>query len=261
MSRPPHLTQERADRFRDQSVVDAYPLRWPYPPETFEVLAGLMVDPGGAVLDIGTGTGDLARPLAARAGRVDAVDVSAPMLARARALPGGEHPGLRWIESRAEDFTSHDRYALVTAGESLHWMDWPTVLPLFRRLLLPGGFLAIVERAEAPVPWGDGLVRLIATYSTVRDYKPFDLVAELERRGLFSVRGRHQTMRVPFRQSVADYIESFHSRSSLSRAAMTPDAADAFDRELRALVEPLAKDGEVVLGTTGNLVWGEPLAG
>jgi len=260
-ARPPHLTQERADRFKDQSVVDAYPLRWPYPPETFQVLTGLMADPAGTVLDVGTGTGDLAHPLVERVGRVDAVDVSAPMLARARLLPGGDHPGLRWIESRVEDFASESWYSLVTAGESLHWMDWPVVLPRFRELLVPGAMLAIVQRSEGPVPWQDGLAELIATCSTVRNYEPFDLVAELERRGLFAVRGRHRTAPVPFRQPVADYIESFHSRSSLSRETMAPGKADAFDAQLRELAGPWGEDGAVVLQTMGDLVWGVPLAG
>lgn len=196
-SRPPHLTQERADRFKDQSVVEAYPLRWPYPPETFQVLVDLMVKPPGIVLDAGTGIGDIARPLVAHVGRVDAVDVSAPMLAQGRALPGGDHPGLCWIESRAEDVASGSRYSLVTAGESLHWMDWPIVLPRFRELLVPGGMLAIVQRSEGPVPWHDGLAELITTHSTVRNWEPFDLVAELEAQSLFKVRGRHRTTPVP----------------------------------------------------------------
>lgn len=260
-SRPPHLTQDRADRFRDQSVVDAYPLRWPYPPETFDVLVGLMVDSPGIVLDAGTGTGDIARPLFARVGRVDAVDVSAPMLARAKELPGGDHPGLCWIESRAEDFATELRYSLVTAGESLHWMDWDIVLPRFRELLAPGGMLAILQRSESPTPWRDGLAGLIATHSTVRNYEPFDLISELEQRSLFEVKGRHETTPVPFRQSVADCIESFHSRSSLSRENMPPGMADAFDTGLQALVEPWSDDGMIVLQTMGDMVWGEPLAG
>ncbi len=259
--RPPHLTQARADRFQDQSVVDAYPLRWPYPPEMFEVLVGLMADPLGIVLDAGTGTGDIARPLATRVGRVDAVDVSAPMLAQARSLPGGEWPGLRWFESRIEGFAADSRYALVTAGESLHWMAWDIVLPRFREWLEPGGPLAIVQRSEEPMPWQEGLAGLIATYSTVRDYEPFDLIAELERRRLFEVRGRHKTTPVAFRQPVSKYVESFHSRSSLSREIMPPGAADAFDRELRALVAPWAEDGVIVLQTMADMVWGEPLNG
>jgi ubiquinone/menaquinone biosynthesis C-methylase UbiE len=260
-SRPPHLTQDRADRFRDQSVVDAYPLRWPYPPEVFQVLVDLMADSTGIALDAGTGTGDIARPLVARVGRVDAVDVSARMLAQARALPGGDHPGLQWIESRAEDFATELRYSLVTAGESLHWMDWDIVLPRFRELLVPGGMLAILQRSESPTPWRDGLAGLIATHSTVRNYEPFDLITELEDRSLFEVKGRHETAPVPFRQSVADYIESFHSRSSLSRDNMPRGTADAFDGELRALVEPWCEDGVVVLQTMADMVWGVPLAG
>lgn len=259
--RPPHLTRERADRFQDQSVVDAYPLRWPYPLETFDQLAGLMVDPEGAVLDVGTGTGDIARPLLAHVSRVDAVDVSAPMLALARSLLGGNHPALRWIESRLEDFQSDSEYALVTAGESLHWMEWPIVLPRFREMLVSGGMLAIVQRFEGPVPWQDGLADLVATYSTVRNYEPFDLIVELEARRQYEVRGRHKTAPVEFQQPMEDYIESFHSRSSLSRDNMPLGAADAFDRELRALVGPWADDRAVLLETMADIVWGVPLVG
>ncbi|MBA3276250.1 MAG: hypothetical protein H0T72_10685 [Chloroflexia bacterium] len=60
---------------------------------------------------------------------------------------------------------------------------------------------------------------------------------------------------------MSEYIESFHSRSSLSRQNMPPGAADAFDNGLRALVEPWSEDGVIVLQTIGDLVWGRPLAG
>jgi len=126
---------------------------------------------------------------------------------------------------------------------------------------VPGAMLAILQRSESPTPWRDALTELIATYSTVRNYEPFDLIAELERRSLFGVKGRHSTTLVPFRQPVADYIESFHSRSSLSRQNMPPEAAGAFDSGLRELVEPWCEDGDVVLQTMGDLVWGVPLAG
>lgn len=259
-SRPSHLSRERADRFQHQPVVDAYPLRWPYPPEVFELLAGLMVEGSSVALDVGTGTGDIARPLVTRVGRVDAVDLSAPMLARARTLPGGDHAGLRWFEVRAEDFAPEERYGLITAAESLHWMDWDVVLPRFHEWLVPGGSLAIIERREQPAPW-DGLGDLIGRYSTVRDWQAFELIAELERRGLFRVAGRQATSPVPFRQSLDDYVESFHSRSSLSRASMLPADADAFDRELREIVAPWSTGGEVELQTVGEVVWGVPLPG
>jgi ubiquinone/menaquinone biosynthesis C-methylase UbiE len=47
-------------------------------------LAGATVEPGSRVLEIGCGVGRLTRGLAARAGEVIAIDVSAEMLARAR---------------------------------------------------------------------------------------------------------------------------------------------------------------------------------
>ena len=48
-------------------------------------IAGVAVEPGSRVLEIGCGIGRLTRGLAARAGDVIALDVSAEMLARARA--------------------------------------------------------------------------------------------------------------------------------------------------------------------------------
>src|SRR5579859_4306534 len=95
--KPRHLGPAYAAQFADAAVAAAYPTRPPYPAEVFEVLEGLLAGETRAVLDVGCGTGDLARPLAARVERVDAVDVSAAMLAVARQLPGGTRPGLRWL--------------------------------------------------------------------------------------------------------------------------------------------------------------------
>lgn len=62
--KPKHLGPEYASVFQDDSVVDAYPYRPPYPSEAIKLLAGLAVDVPRRVLDIGCGTGDIARPLA-----------------------------------------------------------------------------------------------------------------------------------------------------------------------------------------------------
>jgi 2-polyprenyl-3-methyl-5-hydroxy-6-metoxy-1,4-benzoquinol methylase len=113
-----------ARAFQDRSVAAAYRLRPPYPPETFEVLAGLLADGPRVALDVGCGDGAIARPLAPLVDRVDAVDASAAMIEAGKGLPGGGHPRLRWIIGRAEDAPLRPPYALVTAGSSLHWMDW-----------------------------------------------------------------------------------------------------------------------------------------
>jgi SAM-dependent methyltransferase len=261
LPRPEHWTRERADRFTDPTVVDRYHLRLPYPPGVFDTLAGLVVDTPRRILDMGTGTGEIARVMAGTVDAVDAVDASAGMIARGRALPGGDHPGLRWIVGRAEDVPLGGPYALVTTGDSLHWMDWEVVLPRFRSLLTPNGVLAIVHREGRPSPWQDGLKELIATWSTVRNWQDIDLIAALEQRGLFEQTGRYTSGPVTSRQSIDDYIESFHSRSSLSRDSLAPDAAAAFDDGLRALVQPWSEDGMLELETVGSIEWGIPGSG
>src|SRR5205085_8811604 len=97
LPRPAHLTPDNAARFKDQSVVDFYPLRLPYPSVVFDILADLITDEPRAVLDVGAGTGDIARGLVRRVERVDAVDFSPAMIAKGKTLPDGDHPGLRWI--------------------------------------------------------------------------------------------------------------------------------------------------------------------
>jgi SAM-dependent methyltransferase len=260
-ARPAQLTPENAARFQDRTVVDRYHLRLPYPPEIFDVLVGLIDDAPRDVLDAGAGTGEIARVLADRVDRVDAVDLSGPMIAKGKTMPGGDHPRLRWIQGRLEDVPIESRYALITAGDSLHWMEWEVVMPRFQAMCTPQGMMAIVHRSEVTPPWQDGLGMLIAEYSTMQNFEGFDLIAQLEQRRLFTRRGSFETAPVGSRQSIDDYVESFHSRSSLSRENMPVESAAAFDRRLRELVEPYGEDGAVDLQTVGTIEWGLPLSG
>jgi trans-aconitate methyltransferase len=258
LPRPAHLTPDNAARFKDQSVVDFYPLRLPYPPEVFDILAGLITDEPRAVLDVGAGTGDIARGLVRRVERVDAVDFSAAMIAKGKTLPDGDHPRLRWIYGAVETVALDPPYALVTAGESMHWMNWEVVFPRFGDALTPGGVVAIVHRMELPAPWQEGLDALIRQFSTMQNYQPFDLIAELEKRHLFQRMGARETAPVTSIQSIDDYIASFHSRASLSLDHMPASDAATFDWQLRDLVSPWSKEGVLELQTVGSIVWGKP---
>jgi trans-aconitate methyltransferase len=257
--RPAHLTDENAAQFQARTVAERYYLRLPYPAEVFDILADLVVGAPRIVLDIGTGTGDVARNLATRVDRVDAVDISAEMIAAGQHLPGGNLSNLRWILGTAEDATLEAPYGLVVAGESLHWMNWERVLPRVASALLPGGMLAIARRDQPPPPWHDALSALIREHSAMYNYQDFDLIAELTVRGLFEEVGEHATEPGTFVQLVEDYINSFHSMSSLSLERLTPDAAADFDAKLRVILAPYAVDGAVTLQPYGHVVWGRPL--
>jgi SAM-dependent methyltransferase len=267
LPKPKHLWPEHAAMFKDQSVADAYPNRPPYPAEAIELLASLAVDSPRAVLDVGCGTGDLARPLAPLVGRVDAVDYSEAMIERGKTLPGGGIPSLSWIHSPVETVPLASPYALVTAGESLHWLDWEIVFPRFVEALSPNGHLAFVLRE-----WGHSLVveqrlyPLFARYSTNRDYtQPYDLLEELEVRALFEKRGERTTVPVPWHPTLDEYVEARHSQNGLSRERMGQSNADAFDVDLRRAIADLRAEGHVeeangrlAFQVSARVVWGKP---
>jgi hypothetical protein len=179
------------------------------------------------------------------------------MILQGKALPGGHHPRLRWFPGPVETVNLDPPYALITAGESLHWMDWAIVLPRFREMLLPGGYLALVQQDVAPDPWST-LSEILPHYRTDGSYQPFSLVATLEQHGLFQKVGEKSTAPVSFVQPIADYIESYHARSGFSRERMGPERANAFDREARHILLRTYPDEHITLQVRGNLVWGFP---
>ncbi|MDQ2903665.1 MAG: hypothetical protein M3Y81_08940 [Chloroflexota bacterium] len=78
------------------------------------------------------------------------------------------------LYGRVEDTTLQPPYALITAGESLHWMEWDIVLPLFQRMLTPHGYLALVARGTEHNLWDDDLQALIQRFSTNPESVPYD---------------------------------------------------------------------------------------
>ncbi len=104
-----------------------------YPAELIARLAaeaGLDVE--SRVLDLGSGPGHVAIPLAAHAGEVVAVDPEPEMLAAlGAAAPGNVRP----VEGRAEDVDeSWGSFALATAGRSFHWFDADVVFDRLARV-------------------------------------------------------------------------------------------------------------------------------
>lgn len=256
------FARQYASIFGDASVVHAYQYRPPYPPETFEILLSLIDAEAVSrtVLDAGCGPGVIARELVQAVDRVDAVDVAARMIAAGKTLPGGDNPKLCWIPGAIEHVPLHPPYALIVTAASLHWMHWETVMPRFHTLLTPGGYLAVVEVVTEPTLWSDAL-DFIGTYSMNKDFQPYNTITvtqELAAHGLFEQRGIKTTAPVPFRQSVDEYVESFHARNGLSRNRMDTQVANAFDRQLRELVSGHCPSGVVELQTRGRVIWGRP---
>ena len=117
------------------------------------------------------------------------------MLEIARARAGTRIQTSPGSGGAAEAFEPRERYALVVAAESLHWMEWSVVLPRIARWLEPGAPLAIVERRFAGLPFEPEIGALISEHSTNRDFRRSDLVDELRARGLFRELGRRTPSR------------------------------------------------------------------
>ena len=78
----------------------------------------------GKVLDVGCGPGKIARTLVDHVDGVDAVDFSQEMIRVGKSLINGDHPNLQWISGRVEEVRLYPPYDMVTAGASIHWMEW-----------------------------------------------------------------------------------------------------------------------------------------
>lgn len=129
-----------ADTFKDHfsGVAAGYQAFRPgYPPALFELLAGLAPARGRAV-DLGCGTGQATVALARHFDEVIGIDPSAAQIARAE-----PHPRVRYVVAPAEATGLPRACAdLVTAAQSLHWLD-PARLPReLERLARPGAVFA-----------------------------------------------------------------------------------------------------------------------
>jgi SAM-dependent methyltransferase len=252
---------ELAATFQHEAVAEAYQHRPPYPDEVFDRLLALITDEPRRVLDIGAGEGAIARPLAPRVEHVDAIDFSAPMVEVGKQRPGGDHPNITWQVDAIETAELDGPYALVTAGASIHWMPWEETFARIVPHLTPNAQLVIIEHGPVEVPWWDGVVRAIQRHSRKKNHDPkYSVVEAIRDRGLLELNGKARTAPVTYRQKVVDYVEQFHSTSSLARDLMSPEEAADFDATVEEAVRPYATDGVLELKIEAELSWGRPRA-
>ena len=260
-TRPRQYWDDYASRFKNRSLAETYELRPPYPDETYEILLNLLGDERGRVLDVGCGPGKIARSLVNHVDSVDAVDFSQEMIRVGKLLTNGNHPNLRWINGPVENVQLYPPYDMITAGASIHWMEWSVVFPKFREVLTTDGNLVIID-GDRPVraPWQDMELSLIHKYSTNRHHEPIDLIQELMDREHLHLIGDQRTAPVSFSQSLADYVQSFHSRESMSKEHMGVENVRAFDAELSQVLSHFVDtEGFLTFQLDARVTWGRPL--
>lgn len=103
------------------------------------------IGPADRVLDVGCGTGRIALLAARRAAEVVGVDISAPMLARARAAAAGVgNVTFEQADAQVHPFPGNGFDVVVSRGGVMFFADLVAAFGNLRRALAPGGRLAFV---------------------------------------------------------------------------------------------------------------------
>lgn len=130
--------------FDHESVAARYNLSRPYfhPHVVSRIKARLALSaPFDRALDVGCGTGLSSRALLEIARRVDASDPSEAMLRHAH-----RDPALFYRRAEAGSLEYEDRaFDLMALSQSVHWADQPKFFSEARRLIKPGGVLALYD--------------------------------------------------------------------------------------------------------------------
>jgi SAM-dependent methyltransferase len=158
-----------------------------YPDQLIRHLAGLIAGvPAaiGTVLDIGAGTGIFSRQLRdalPAETRLIAVEPGAAMRPQA-VVDTPADTGIEYVDGAAEAVPCRAAAAdAVVAATAAHWFDRPAFYSEARRVLQPGGVLAIVQyvRDEESCPLAAAVVQFIGEHGSRRAYMPPDFRAEL----------------------------------------------------------------------------------
>jgi SAM-dependent methyltransferase len=108
---------------------------------------------GQRALDLGTGTGTVARGLAERGLSVVAIDPATALLEQAAALDRDAGIVIDYREGRAEALdVPTGAFNVVTAGQCWHWFNRPVAAAEAARVLAPSGRLVVAHFDWLPLP-------------------------------------------------------------------------------------------------------------
>lgn len=227
-----------------------------YPPEVLDLLRDeARLSHESIVADVGAGTGIFTQRLLTTGAAVYAVEPNDAMRAQAEALLRDE-AGFCAVAGSAEDTTLPDASVdLITAAQAFHWFDLPRARVEFRRILQPGGVVALLwnDRDMHGDPfmagYEDVLRRFAAEYQEVTYRRLFDQLT-----GFFGASPAEHTLSTAQRFDREGLRGRFLSSSYAPRDGdpRQPAALEALDQ----LFDAYAVEGEVAFRYVTRLFLG-----
>jgi SAM-dependent methyltransferase len=197
--------------------------------------------PGQKLLDFGTGTGILARAFARAGALVSGVDSSPGQIERAIRAAAAEGLTIDFRVAPAEStpFAPHS-FEAITGNQCWHFFDSAKAVEEARRLLVPGGLLAVSDFfwLAAHDPIAAATEDLILKFSP--GWEGYRWAGELSSRP-----DLHTAATISYEERIPFTRDTWRGRVRTCRAigpAMSPADVLAFDEEHRRLLESAAPE-------------------
>jgi SAM-dependent methyltransferase len=214
-----------------------------FPDSLFDRLAAFGIGASGeTVVDVGTGTGTLARGFAQRGCKVIGIDPDDRLLDQARQLDQTASVTIDYKIGYAEAIPLADDIAdVVSAGQCWHWFDGPKAAREFSRVTRPNGRVVVAYFSWLPLPGNvvEATERLIIKHNPNWHFGggngvDFGSLPHLYAVGFSGFETFSYDIDVPYS------TEAWRGRIRASAgigAVLPPAGVEAFDAELALLLE------------------------
>ena len=223
-----------------------------YPESFYDTLQALGIGKEGQhVLDLGTGTGVLARAFARRGALVTGIDLSENQIKEAQELAAAEGGSTTFIVCAAEEVDVPDAaFEVISAAQSWLYFDTAVVIPKVLRALKQQGYLVLTHFLWLPIK--DPIARqseaLVLKYNP--DWKGANYKGTLApilpwSKEHFDLKSFHLS-----EEPIAFTRESWRGRIRACRgigASLSNDLIEQFDAEHMQLLQQIAPDTFSVL--------------